>query len=176
MIIGTATRRHCEGNSPATHGALPALRCFFQAITTFYQHDLGASVLETALMLPLLLTLLIGAVDYGRGYYAAIEVASAAESGALYGSLNPTDTSGMVSMAKLNAKDISGMNATAIYGCECSDGSSFILNCSINLTCSTNVVKYVEVTTAANYVPILPYPGIGSSLALKNKVRLRAAN
>lgn len=158
-----------SGSSPSSHRRARLLYKLFG-------RDEGASILEVALLLPILLLLLVGAVDYGRGYYAAIEVSSAAEAGALYGTLNPTDTTGMVSMAKLNAKDISGMNANASYGCICSDGSSFVLSCTLTITCPTNVVKYVEVTTSANYTPMLPYPGIGSSLPLSSKVRLRTSN
>lgn len=136
--------------------------------------DDGAPLIELALLLPVLLLLLVGAVDYGRGYYAAIEVSSAAESGALYGTLNPSDTAGMISMAKLDAADVSGLSATAAYGCECSDGSNASANCVATPACSSNVVKYVQVTASANYSPILPYPGIPSSISLSRTVRLRA--
>jgi Flp pilus assembly protein TadG len=135
----------------------------------------GTSVVETAMLMPLLLLLLIGAVDYGRGFYAAIEVSSAAEAGALYGTLNYTDTAGMIAMAKLDAKDISGLTATAIYGCECSDGSASSANCAMALSCGANVVAYVDVATSATYVPILRYPGLPTSFALKGKMRLRTA-
>src|ERR1700761_3630081 len=134
----------------------------------------GAPLVELALLLPMLLLLLVGAVDYGRGYYAAIEVSSAAESGALYGTLNPSDKAGMVAMAKLDAADVSGLTATAVYGCECSDGSTSSASCAASIVCSSNVVKYVQVTTSATYTPILPYPGIPSNLNLTRTVRLRA--
>jgi Flp pilus assembly protein TadG len=138
-------------------------------------HEDGGSVIETALLMPLLLLLLVGAVDYGRGFFAAIEVSSAAEAGALYGTLNSTDTAGMIAMAKLDAKDIPGLTATAVYGCECSDNSASSANCAVALTCGANVVTYVEVATTATYVPILRYPGIPTSFALKGKVRLRTS-
>jgi Flp pilus assembly protein TadG len=139
------------------------------------RRDDGSSLIETALVLPLLILMLVGCVDYGRGFYAAIEVSAAAESGALYGTLNPSDTSGMVSMAKLDAADVSNINATATYGCECADGTGSSSNCTSSPLCSMNVVQYVEVTATAAYSPTLPYPGIPSTINLQNTVRLRAS-
>ncbi|MBE7159246.1 MAG: pilus assembly protein, partial [Rhodospirillales bacterium] len=62
-------------------------------------------MVELALLLPLLLLLLVGAVDLGRAFYVAIEVSSAASAGAVYGTQNPTDTAGMQNAAALNAPD-----------------------------------------------------------------------
>ncbi len=138
--------------------------------------EAGSSVLEVALLLPVLVALLIGAVDFGKGYYLAIEVAAAAEAGALYGSQNWSDTSGMQSAALLDASDTPGVQATASYGCECSDGSSAIAICTTSPTCAVNVVNYVQVNTTANYTPIFPYPGIPSVFALKGASRLRSGH
>ena len=63
----------------------------------------GASFVELALVLPLFFLMLVPVVDLGRGFYASIEVASAAHSGAMYGLENPSDTAGMVQAAKAGA-------------------------------------------------------------------------
>ena len=136
----------------------------------------GMSVLETALLLPMLVLMLMGAVDFGRGYYAAIEVASSAEAGALYGIQNSSDTAGMVKAAQLDAPDFTQLTATALYGCECSDGSSVTPACGTAPTCTYNVVNYVEVDTVLSYTPILPYPGIPSPIRLTGTSRLRSAH
>lgn len=44
----------------------------------------GQSLVETALMLPILLLLLVGIVDFGRAFYAYIAVTNAAREGARY--------------------------------------------------------------------------------------------
>jgi Flp pilus assembly protein TadG len=138
--------------------------------------DSGASVLETALLLPLLLLLFLGAIDFGRAYYAALEVSSAAQAGALYGSQNATDTSGMVAAAKLEVPDMTGINPTATYGCECSDGSSSTASCSPVPTCAYNVVNYVSVATTVNYNMMFKFPGLPSSVKLTGLARMRAAH
>jgi Flp pilus assembly protein TadG len=134
----------------------------------------GSSAVEVALMAPILVLLLVGGVDFGRGYYVALEVSSAAESGALYGSLNTSDTTGMVAAAKLNATDVPGLTATASRGCECSDGTGAVASCSSVPTCAVNVVDFVEVDTAATYKPIFKFPGIPATFALTGKGRMRA--
>ncbi len=133
-------------------------------------------MLEIALVLPVLLLLLVGAVDFGRAYYVALEVSSAAQVGAGYGAQNVTDTAGMVSAAKADAADVAGLVPVGTSGCECSDGSSPVAGCGSAPTCAYNVVNYVQVTTTAVYVPMLPYPGIPSTLTLTGIARMRSAH
>jgi Flp pilus assembly protein TadG len=136
----------------------------------------GSSILETALLMPFLLLLLTGAVDFGRAYFMAIEVSSSAEAGALYGTQNGSDTAGMVAAATLNAPEVSNLSPVATYGCECSDGSSVSASCGSLPLCTYNVVNFVEVDTSATYTSILPYPGIPSSIALTARARMRTGD
>jgi Flp pilus assembly protein TadG len=137
----------------------------------------GTSLIETALLLPVLLLMMVGAVDFGRAYYAAIEVQSAAEAGALYGVQYPSDAAGMVLAAKADATDITGIAPVAIYGCECFDGTSAVASCTATpTTCGTNnFVNYAEVDTTATYTTLLRYPGIPSTIPLTGKARMRSA-
>src|SRR3569833_1059115 len=104
----------------------------------FWEMEEGASFVELALVLPLFLGMLIPVVDLGRGFYAAIEVASAAHAGALYGVENPSDSSGMELAAKAGASNLSNVTATAAYGCECSDGTSAVDLCASIPSCTYN--------------------------------------
>jgi Flp pilus assembly protein TadG len=145
-----------------------------KSLQSLRNQEQGSTLLEVALITPVLALLMVGAVDFGRGYYVAMEVSSAAEAGALYGVQNTTDTSGMAAAATLDAKDVPGLGVNASYGCECSDGSNAVANCTSTPSCPANVVKYVEVDTTATYSPILEYPGVPSSFALTGKGRMRA--
>ena len=49
----------------------------------------GQSLVEFALVLPILLLLLGGAIDLGRLFYAQVSISNAAKEGAFYGSTNP---------------------------------------------------------------------------------------
>ncbi|MDE3094417.1 MAG: pilus assembly protein [Chloroflexota bacterium] len=52
----------------------------------------GQALVEFALTAPILLLLVLGAVDYGRVYYRAVQVSQAARNGAAYASINPPNS------------------------------------------------------------------------------------
>jgi Flp pilus assembly protein TadG len=135
--------------------------------------DDGSQLVELALVLPLLLLILAGSIDFGRAYFVAIKVSSAAEAGATYGLQNPTDTTGMNAAATLDSPDLPNLTSTATYGTECSDGTSAVALSGTPPTCSVNVVGYVEVDTTSVYKPILIYPGIQSLFTITGKARMR---
>jgi Flp pilus assembly protein TadG len=137
------------------------------------QREEGSSLIELALILPMLLLLLVGAVDFGRGYFMSIEVASASEAGALYGAQNSSDITGMQAAATLDGADVPGLTAGATQGCECADGSGSTPQCSSTPICTGNVVGYVEVTTQSTYKTLLGYPGLPSRIPLSGRTRLR---
>jgi Flp pilus assembly protein TadG len=147
-------------------------------VSKAFQSESGSSLVEMALVLPILFLLLMGVVDFGRAYYLAIEVSQAAHTAALYGSQNPTDTTGMQSAAVADAPDVPSFttsSVTATYGCECSDGSSPIASCATNPACGGMItVNYVQVNTSVSYSAMFPYPGIPSPLTLRGSARMRA--
>ena len=52
----------------------------------------GQSLVELAISLVLLLLLLTGAVEFGMAFFQFVQLRDAAQEGALYGSMNPDDT------------------------------------------------------------------------------------
>jgi Flp pilus assembly protein TadG len=137
----------------------------------------GTSLIETALLVPSLLMVMVGAIDFGRAYYLANEIAGAAQAGAVYGSQNITDTTGITNTATDNAPDVSGLNVTPSWGCECSDGTKASTSCSSTPTgCSANVVYYATVTASATYTPIFPWKGISSSISIARSSTMRSSN
>jgi Flp pilus assembly protein TadG len=53
----------------------------------------GAAAVEFAIVLPVLVTILLGTTDFGRFSHSTIAVANAARCGAQYASMNPYDSS-----------------------------------------------------------------------------------
>jgi len=159
------TKPHSPGNSVRETG------------TAWFKSERGASLVEMSLIVPFLGLLLLGVIDFGRAFYLSIEVQNAAEAGALYGSQNPTDTTGIESAATTDAPDVSGMTVTTSSGCECNDGTLSASPCPTPApACPVNVVNYVQVTTAATYTPWLHtwlIPGLPSSMNLKGSAKLR---
>lgn len=135
----------------------------------------GSSLVELALLLPVLLLFLVVAVDFGRAYSASMVVNSSASAGALYGVQNPGDVAGMVLAAKLDVNSVLALTPTASFGCECADGSGAVASCLKAPTCSSNIVNYVEVDISTSYTPLLPYPGFPTSIPVNASARMRVA-
>jgi Flp pilus assembly protein TadG len=144
----------------------------------------GASLIEMTLLLPMFAVLLFVAVDFGRACYAAIEIAGAARAGAVYGSRNPTDTTGMANIAVDDAPDVSNVSAgTPTYDCECADGTGVISasECSAtpptppSCTGSLNWVYKVNVTVTGTYKPLFRWPWIPSTgIPLSSSASMRS--
>ena len=65
--------------------------------------DRGQSLVELATGLTVVMILLAGIVDLGRALFAKVALLDAAEEGALYGSLQPGDVSGIESRIRDNS-------------------------------------------------------------------------
>lgn len=60
------------------------------------QKQRGQSLVEMGLTLVILLWLLAAAINFGTGYLAYVTIRDAAQEGAVYGALYPTDVGGIV--------------------------------------------------------------------------------
>jgi len=49
----------------------------------------GQSIVEVAILFPILILLLMGVMDLGRAYYATVALNDAAEEGAMYAAIDP---------------------------------------------------------------------------------------
>jgi len=140
----------------------------------------GSSLVEFTFLLPFLVLLLLGVIDFGRAFYLSIEVNNAAYAAALYGVQNSAaSTVDLENAAIADAADVPSPGITfptpPVYGCECADGTSAAAPCpSSPPTCSANnLVTYVQVTTAYTYKPLFPWPGIPASIPLQGYAWLR---
>lgn len=58
-------------------------------MTGLWKRERGQALVELAIMLPILLIILLGVIDFGRVFYAYVTITNAAREGARYGSLHP---------------------------------------------------------------------------------------
>lgn len=86
----------------------------------------GQALVEFALVIPVLILILMGVFDLGRGIYAYNVVASAAREGARYGILDPNNTAIIQSTAKANTAALDQSQITVNSQCSpnCNAGSS----------------------------------------------------
>jgi Flp pilus assembly protein TadG len=128
----------------------------------------GTAAVEFGLLLPVLLALLLGAVELGFGIYAAIQAQSAAEAGALYAAKHGWDSAG-ISAAVVNATGASSMAATPapqlFCGCPSTSGIAAIA-CSSTCAGGAQPGHYVQVNSSLARQSILSDPGLGLATTL----------
>ena len=161
-------------------------------LSRMFSSERGASIVEASLVsFFVLIPLLLGAIDFGRGYYVSIEVANAARTGVQYGAQNSvtlTDTTNIVKAVENEAPDVSttcgsGKNACwvtgyplAQWGCECSNQSSpsgGTLNSSSCSCPSNHAVNFVWVQTKVTYTPMFNIFGLFPPITLNSEARMR---
>ncbi len=81
-------------------------------MTSGPERQRGQSLVELALLLPVLLLILLGVFDLGRVWRACVVISNAAREGAYYGSMHPSETNTIKQRAVAEAQD-SGILVTA---------------------------------------------------------------
>jgi hypothetical protein len=141
--------------------------------------------------------MLVGAAEFGRIAYAAMEVTNAARAGVAYGSQNnltSLDSTGMQTAAIDDARDVDSLTATPSTSCVCESVTSSTgaikttpisvctgTSATISITCPTvtaagvtnYVVTYVQVKTKATVNTMFHYPGIPTSFTLHGFAKMR---
>jgi Flp pilus assembly protein TadG len=149
----------------------------------------GQSMLEVALLLPMLLILALGVIEMGRYAFVAILVGNSARAGAAYGAQSlplSVDTTGIQKAAdndyQNNGQNVSGLTVTSSVACGCdNDGTVTSADCSTvtNVTAGTctsgHWVVMESVTASGTFSALLTYPGIPSSMTVTKTATLRVA-
>jgi Flp pilus assembly protein TadG len=146
-------------------------------LRAFRRTDAGGAALEFAVVIPVLVLLGIGVVDFGRAFFTGIAVANAARAGAQWGA-HTVDASGkpdsMRIVAENDAQDIGSITVTTNRVCKCTTGVG--VDCAG--TCPTvgyeqpEVFVTVAVSKTVNF--ILRYPGIPQSMTFRDSATFRA--
>jgi Flp pilus assembly protein TadG len=131
--------------------------------------EMGGALIELALTTPLLLLLLLGAVEFGLADYVAIEVTNAARAGVQYGTQNATtaaDTTGIQRASTNEASNITLGATTVVPSYVCSDQST---PTGTPPTCSSSTAALetiITVKTQATFTPTIHIPGISPTFTL----------
>ncbi len=130
----------------------------------------GSALVEFGLCMPILMTLLIGAVEYGRMAFAAIEVSNAAMAGVQYGVQNPADAAdltGIQNAAAADARDLTLGTTTSSLSCICSDGSAS--TCQPTDCSGAHIETILTVNTQAQFNSIFAVRGLSNSFTLHGR-------
>lgn len=129
----------------------------------------GQSLVETALVFPVLITMLVGAVAMARVVNASIGVANAAKAGAQYACKNgftAQDSTGIATAASGEVPNLT-VNTTSSFACSCSDGST---STCLNSDCpNSHIEETVTVNTSATVAATIQLPGLPKSFTVKGQ-------
>lgn len=135
----------------------------------------GSALVELALSLPMLSLMLLGASEFARIAYAAIEVTNAAHSAAVYAGSSQaavSDTTGISNAATGDSANLSNTISVVTpvtIACTCSDTSYTPTSCSDNTTCQKNrasMITTVTVQTKTSFSPLVTFPGFSPTVTL----------
>jgi Flp pilus assembly protein TadG len=124
----------------------------------------GAAAVELAVVLPLLIVLVLGCVDFGRFASSYIAVTNAARAGAGYGIMNNYTSS---TLTTWQSGIVSAARAEGFLGTNVSVATPVVV-----LDATTGLRK-LQVTASYTFNPIVPWPGIPSTLSMSRMVELR---
>ncbi len=133
----------------------------------------GQTVVELALLLPLLLLLVVGVTEIGRYAYYDILVANAARAGAAYGAqglAQSADMNGIKLAAR--ADGLNTMTITPLQQCGCT--AAGLTGCPSVAVCPIPLV-YIQVTAEEQFNSLFSYPGIPANLILTSTVTMRVS-
>lgn len=151
---------------------IPNVACWFRSaamrsIAGELKDKTGAALVETALSVTILSTLLVGAAEFGRLIFAAIEVTNAAMAGVHYGvqsASNAGDVTGIQNAAANEAGDITLGTTAVSHTCICSDGSA---STCLSTDCSSSHIETIlTVQTQTTITPAFRLPGLPSTYTL----------
>jgi Flp pilus assembly protein TadG len=139
----------------------------------------GQALIELTLLLPLLVLILLGTIDFGRVFFQSMALAHAARAGAQFGAQSDTtaaDTPGMKAAAVDAGQDI-GIALTDVTS------ARRYFQCGVEAPSDTDPSPcsdgkppkiYVEVTVQKTFTTLFNYPGFPHSIALSRTATIRA--
>lgn len=130
----------------------------------------GQGLIELTLTVPVLALLCLATADFARVFYAAIELNTAARSGAQYGSqtvITASDTAGMIAAAQRDAPNV-GTVTTDASQCTCNT-PSVVATCPTSYCARNPQATFVTVTSQLSFKTAFRFPGVPSTIALAGK-------
>lgn len=123
------------------------------------QRDRGAAAVEFALMLPLLLLLVFGIIDFGRALNAQVTITQAAREGARLAALNQPN---VVTRTQAAATGLSNVNVTVLTSCPAGSGPA--ANADVQVS-----YNFTFITPIGAIAALFGYSAAGSPLTLTAK-------
>ena len=137
----------------------------------------GGALVELAVVLPVLILIAIGVMDYGRVYYTSVTVSNAARAGAEWGAYGMTGSATkdaqIQSFAKIEGAEAGTFTVTSSHFCRCSPTG-------VDVSCTTGSCGaygkpqiYVTATATKKVALLLKYPGLPDTVTISRSATFR---
>lgn len=136
----------------------------------------GVSLVEFAIVLPVMILMFVGLIEVGRYAYYAILAANAARAGVQYGAQNTgtaIDTTGITNAALADGENLSSWTVTTKHLCSVSGGALAPCGALNGSSPPSNTIYYVQVQVSGTYNPLLNYPGIPKNVPISGSALMR---
>ena len=137
----------------------------------------GGALVELVVVLPVLILIAIGVMDYGRVYYTSVTVANAARAAAEWGAYGRTGSStaytDIQNFGNIEGADAGGVTVTASpILCRCSPTGAEV-SCSTSCGGYGAPQAYVTATATKSVTLMLKYPGLPPSVTISRSATFR---
>ena len=127
----------------------------------------GTAAVEFVIVLPLLITVLLGVSDFGRFSYSAIALANCARSGAGYAMMQPNNSGNPTAwQAAVRQAAVDELSQSTVF-----DTSK--LTIAATSTADSDGLRRVSVTAAYPFETLVTWPHVPHSLYLKHTIVMR---
>jgi hypothetical protein len=135
-------------------------------------------MVELAVVMPILILIAIGVMDYGRVYFTSIAVANAARAGAEWGAQNlgafADKDPEIQAFAQADGAEVAPITVTSARVCRC---GSTVVTCGTTADCGGGygpAMEFVEVTASKSVALLIKWPGLPTTINVSRKAVWRA--
>jgi Flp pilus assembly protein TadG len=144
----------------------------------FFRCERGIAAIEFALIVPMLIMILIGVVDYGMFINQKMKLQDLARTATQYVVQGGSDANVMADIIQTSdfykAAAAKGQVITVATETLCECANAVAVSCTGTCTGSGNYVRhFYSATLSGTYKPLFVYPGIGSDLKLTGYSRMQ---
>jgi hypothetical protein len=136
----------------------------------------GSVAAEFALVAPTIILIAAGIADFGMLATKSVALVGTTRIGAEYARLHPVDTAGIQSFMQNSMGFVPTLAFPASFpqSCECDDGMSIACTeaCAAAGRPGPNRV-FIRVSASQAFTPLVPWPGIPTTLSAATEVRLQ---
>ena len=135
--------------------------------------ETGGAMVELAVIVPVLVLIAIGVMDYARVYFTSVAVANAARAGAEWGAYEMGRVNRSTenqNFAKQDGAEAGVITVTSGSYCECSGAK---VSCSTTCGAYGNPRVFVTDTASKTVTMLLRYPGLPATVTVRRAATFR---